>query len=251
MKNDVRPDILLISRKLSRELADLSFSPPVLHVYDPLQYAYDAWEQFVLRYASSPKKAVFLGMNPGPFGMVQTGIPFGDVAMVKDWLSIKAKIGKPGNEHPKRPVTGFSCTRSEISGTRFWGWLKQSWGTPENFFRDHFVANYCPLAFLEASGKNRTPDKLPENERHQLLEICDRHMHQMLLLLSPVFVIGIGKFAANRAKIITKGTDMKVLQILHPSPASPLANKNWGEKAESQLREKGFNWPYPTMPEFT
>ena len=36
------------------------------------------------------KRVVFLGMNPGPFGMAQVGVPFGEVAAVRDWLRIDA-----------------------------------------------------------------------------------------------------------------------------------------------------------------
>src|SRR5688572_32536315 len=95
-------------------------------------------------------------MNPGPFGMAQTGVPFGDVAMVRDWLGIVAAVAKPRDEHPKRPVLGFECQRSEVSGARLWGWARARFGTPQRFFERFFVANYCPLAFMESSGANRT-----------------------------------------------------------------------------------------------
>jgi len=42
-------------------------------------------------------------MNPGPWGMAQTGVPFGEINAVKDWLGINAEVDKPQKQHPKRP----------------------------------------------------------------------------------------------------------------------------------------------------
>ena len=96
-------------------------------------------------------------MNPGPFGMAQTGIPFGDVTMVRDFLGIDGAVGRPEREHPKRRVEGMACARSEVSGTRLWGWARDEFGTAEHFFGRFFVANYCPLVFMEASARNLDP----------------------------------------------------------------------------------------------
>ena len=58
-------------------------------------------------------------MNPGPWGMVQTGVPFGEVSLVREWLGIDATIRRPKVLHPDRPVEGFLCQRREVSGSRF------------------------------------------------------------------------------------------------------------------------------------
>src|SRR6267378_7882249 len=164
------------ARRLSRDVAVLRFAAPVSRVYDPLDYARRPHAAYLDAYAGSRKRVVFLGMNPGPFGMAQTGVPFGDVCAVRDFLRIQAPVGRPGSEHPKRPVHGFACVRSEVSGTRLWGAIRARFGTAARFFADHFVANYCPLLFLEESGRNRTPDKLPAAERDALYRACDRHL---------------------------------------------------------------------------
>ena len=104
------------TQKLSREVSALSFAAPVTHVYNPLAYAKRSHDEYIERYAHTKKRVVFLGMNPGPWGMSQTGVPFGEVSWVRDWLKIETPVGKPKNPHPKRPVTGFACTRSEVSG---------------------------------------------------------------------------------------------------------------------------------------
>ncbi|HEY6727568.1 MAG TPA: hypothetical protein VI197_26210, partial [Polyangiaceae bacterium] len=142
--------LISISRRLSKQVDALRFAAPVHTVYNPLAYARDPHERYLERYGQAPKEVVFVGMNPGPFGMVQTGVPFGDVSVVRDWLGIHGKVGKPLVEHAKRPVLGFECKRSEVSGTRLWGWAKERFGTPERFFHRFFVVNYCPLCFMEA-----------------------------------------------------------------------------------------------------
>ena len=231
-----------IARKLARDVRDLAFSPPVAHVYRPLDYAFDAHRRYLERYCRPGVDALLLGMNPGPFGMVQTGIPFGEVSLVRDWLGIDTGVEPPVVQHPKRPVQGFACTRSEISGKRLWGWARDRFGTPEAFFRRFFVWNYCPLAFLEASGRNRTPDKLPATERQPLFGACDRALAAMVAHLGPERVVGIGRWSEARARAVL-GDLVPVGHILHPSPASPAANRGWADAAEAQLRALGAAVP--------
>src|SRR6185369_6649351 len=150
-----------VSRALSDQVSGLKFKAPVAYVYNPLEYARAPHEAYLKRYGKGPKHALLLGMNPGPFGMAQTGVPFGDVALVRDFLGIEGAVKPPTREHPKRPVLGFACERSEVSGTRLWGFARDRFKTPAAFFKTFFVANYCPLAFIEQSGRNFTPDKLP------------------------------------------------------------------------------------------
>lgn len=233
------PGLVAAARRLRDETRKLRFAAPVSRVYNPLDYAWKAHEEYLDRYGAAPKRIVFLGMNPGPFGMVQTGVPFGEVASVRDWLGIRAAIGRPADEHPKRPVAGYDCPRSEVSGRRLWGLFRDRFGTPEAFFREHFVVNYCPLAFMESTGRNRTPDQLPPAERAALFAICDEHARATVKALEPEWVVGVGDFAARRAQEALAGLDAKVGRILHPSPASPAANRDWANAATTQLRELG------------
>jgi single-strand selective monofunctional uracil DNA glycosylase len=228
------------AQTLARDVDALSFGPPITHVYNPLDYAADAYREYLRRYGGGKKRIVLLGMNPGPYGMAQTGVPFGEVTLVRDWLGISCAIGTPRHLHPKRPVDGFACTRSEVSGARLWGALRDRYGTPERFFAERFVANYCPLVFMEASGKNFTPDHLRADERAALYAACDRHLVTLARLLEPEWVIGVGKFACERARSAL-GERVKVGAILHPSPASPIANRGWAEQADKQLRALGLS----------
>jgi single-strand selective monofunctional uracil DNA glycosylase len=218
----------------------LRFKPPVVYVYNPLIYAWAPYEAYLRDFGATSKRVMFLGMNPGPFGMVQTGVPFGEVAAVRDWLRIERLVGQPEQEHPRRPVTGFACMRSEVSGRRLWGLFAERFETPRRFFSGHIVMNYCPLAFLESSGRNRTPEKLAASEKKALFEACDQHLRSVAAALNPEWVVGIGRFAAQRAEDVLQGGVVKIGQILHPSPASPAANRNWKGLAVRQLRKLGI-----------
>jgi single-strand selective monofunctional uracil DNA glycosylase len=226
--------------ELAAEVDALSFAAPVTHVYNPLRYAAAPHREYVQRYGAGKKRVILLGMNPGPYGMAQTGVPFGEVSLVRDWLGIAAPVGTPDPSHPKRPIEGFGCTRSEVSGARLWGALAARYATPDRFFADRFIANYCPLVFMEQSGKNRTPDKLWPTERALLYEACDRHLRALVRALEPEWVIGVGKFAEQRAQLALDGSGVRVGTILHPSPASPIANRGWAEQADAQLRALGL-----------
>jgi single-strand selective monofunctional uracil DNA glycosylase len=237
-------ELVSISRNLRKRVDALRFAAPVAYVYNPLAYAREPHEQYLSRYGSGKKDVLLVGMNPGPFGMAQTGVPFGDVALVSGFLGISAPVGKPALEHPKRPIEGFSCGRSEVSGTRLWGWVERRFRTPEAFFERFFVYNYCPLAFMEASGKNRTPDKLPSTERSALYEVCDQALRQVCDSLNPRWVIGVGTFGETRAReALGASSKVEIGNILHPSPASPKANRGWADLAEGQLRRHGIPLP--------
>lgn len=228
------------SRELSKRVDALTFGPPTTHVYNPLAYARRPHEQFLERYGGGRKEVVLLGMNPGPFGMAQTGVPFGDVELVRDWIGVEAPVKKPPKEHPKRPVDGFACSRSEVSGTRLWGWARDRFGQPEKFFERFFIVNYCPLVFMEESGKNRTPDKLAAAERVALFEVCDAALRRVVSILEPSMVVGIGGFAERRARAVLEDTGVQFGTVLHPSPASPKANRGWAAQAERDLAGLGI-----------
>ncbi|MCP5049654.1 MAG: single-strand selective monofunctional uracil-DNA glycosylase [bacterium] len=228
------------AQELNKALKGLTFAPPVEVVYNPLEYASESHSLYLETYGNSTKKIIFMGMNPGPWGMAQTGVPFGEVEAVKGWLGIEARVGKPEPGHPKRPIEGFQCQRSEVSGRRLWGLFKERFGTAEQFFNDHFISNYCPLVFMEDSGRNRTPDKLKAGERQTLLAACDGHLRRVVKTLEPEWVIGVGRFARDRAGTALAGLDIQIGTILHPSPASPAANRDWSGTATAQLKELGI-----------
>lgn len=237
----VRKKLIDAAKKLRDDVDALSFSDPVTYVYNPLRYAWKSHQAYLSRASDSGARVVFLGMNPGPWGMAQTGVPFGEIAAVRDWIEINVAVDRPPSEHPKRPIEGFACSRSEVSGRRLWGLFRERFVSPNAFFAEHFVVNYCPLVFMEQSARNRTPDKLPAAERSSLDAVCDEHLKKVLSALRPEYVVGVGAYAEKCLErvIETGGCEARLSRILHPSPASPAANRDWSGSATRQLVEAG------------
>jgi single-strand selective monofunctional uracil DNA glycosylase len=232
--------LLEAADRLSAALGRLAFAPPVTHVYNPLEYARAGYAAYARAFAGGKKRAVFLGMNPGPFGMAQTGVPFGDPALVRGWLGLEFAVSKPALEHPKRPVLGLDGPRSEVSGARVWGLIRDRFASPARFFERYFVENYCPLCFIEESGRNRTPDHLPVAERVPLFEACDEHLRRVVSILEPELVVGVGAFAEARACAALEGSGVAVARVLHPSPSSPAANQGWSAKVLAEAKALGL-----------
>lgn len=232
--------IIRVYEDLAAELSGQKFTAPVAWVYNPVEYARQPHNRYLRRSARGTGKTLLLGMNPGPFGMAQTGVPFGDVAMVRDFLGINGRVDHPARQHAKKPVLGFECKRREVSGTRFWGWVQERWGDPDLFAEEFLVINYCPLLFMEEGGRNLTPDKLKPAERRRLQASCDAALLKATTILKPRMVLGIGRWACDRAQTALTGTGVPTGMILHPSPASPAANRGWAPVVEKQLREYGL-----------
>ncbi|MEO0532135.1 MAG: uracil-DNA glycosylase family protein [Planctomycetota bacterium] len=227
------------AKRLAKQVDALTFAEPVTHVYNPLRYAWAPHEAYLQRLNPDGVRVLFLGMNPGPWGMAQTGVPFGEVAAARDWIGIEAPVKRPKYEHPKRPIEGFGCQLSEVSGRRLWGLFAERFGTADAFFAEHFVANYCPLVFMTDSGKNHTPDKLPAAEREPLDAACDAYLAELLKITRPEWAVGIGKYAEKCLKRVVTDSATQVTTVLHPSPASPAANRGWAEAATRQLEAAG------------
>ena len=210
-------------------------------IYNPLDYAWAMHEAYLRRYVRQSAYVLFLGMNPGPFGMMQTGVPFGEVNAVRDYLKLDLPVGKPQKEHPGRPVLGMQIKRSEGSGKRLWGLISQKWPRPDDFFKDHCIFNYCPLGFLDAgkTAKNFTPDHLPKEEREKLEEVCDSYLKDVIDMINPKALIGIGKYAQTKLEAVN--TEERIVSsIIHPSPGNPQANVDWNGKTTEKMRELGL-----------
>lgn len=223
---------------LRKELRGLNFPEPVAYTYNPLEYAWERHSDYLTRFGNGSKKVLFLGMNPGPYGMAQTGVPFGEIPHVRDWMGVSGPVNKPDPEHPKRPVTGFECERSEVSGRRLWGLFSELFDSAEAFFENHFVANFCPLVWMKDTGANLTPDKLPRDCMEPVNEACLKHLARIVEILDPDKLIGVGAFAEKQLGSV-KDDKHQLGKILHPSPASPAANRDFAGTATKQLKELG------------
>ena len=236
-------EALKAAARALRETVDaLEIGEPVTHVYNPLGYAWAGHAAYLDRFATGPKRVVFLGMNPGPFGMAQVGVPFGAIPAVRDWMGIEVPIGQPSRVHPKRPIEGFSCPKTEVSGRRLWLELfAEAFPRAEDFFAEHLVLNYCPLVFMTASGANFTPDKLPAATRTLLEAACDAHLRTALAILRPEWAVGVGNYAEKNLQRVCADLDNppRLARIIHPAPASPIANREWPEGPRRALQAAG------------
>ena len=218
-------NLLEITDRLVEDLRLLQFSSPVAYVYNPLVYAREPHVRYLSRYGGGGSEAVFVGMNPGPWGMAQTGVPFGEIDMVKNWLGIDGEVGEPQPEHPKKRIEGFRCRRSEVSGRRLWGLFRELWNAGR-FFERFFVVNYCPL-FSRRRRQEHYPRQAEKRRKGAPAGCLRQRTAQVHRTIGPARVIGVGNFAEERAKKILKESGVRVGKILHPSPAYPAANNGW------------------------
>ena len=228
-----------VDEELRDALGTIRFGAPVRHVYNPLDYAWAPHREYLERFGRGARDVLLVGMNAGYFGMAQTGVPFGDVVMVRDWMGIEARVLRPKHEHPKRPIDGFACRRREVSGQRLWGWARDRFATPERFFARYFVVNYCPLCFLAESGANLALDKVAAASRKRLEEVCDRALLAIARTLRARYAIGVGQFAAQRVARVL-GEEVACGAAPHPSPANARLRENWAREMDRALAALGL-----------
>ena len=229
-----------LSKYCDSSLKKIESMTPVCHATNPLDYAWAHHEQYIRKWGGFGADTLLLGMNPGPWGMAQSGVPFGSTQMAREKLEIVAhELDTPPNAHPKRPIVGLSLARQEVSGQRLWSLLFNHYGTGEKVFSNVFVLNHCPLLLLGETGKNLTPDNLPASVMKPILEACDEHLLKVVDVMRIRRIIGVGKYAEKRARLAFKaqengnamtrsGEEITITSCWHPSPASPLANRNEG-----------------------
>jgi single-strand selective monofunctional uracil DNA glycosylase len=227
-----------LSEQCNKKIPALLKHKDVAHVTNPLDYAWELHEQFIRKWGGFGAKTLLLGMNPGPYGMAQTGVPFGATKMATDVLQIEAvELQTPAGAHPKRPIQGLSMERQEVSGTRFWTFMVDHYGSIEATFSNIFVVNHCPLLILGETGRNITPVDIPKSIINPILDLCDQHLKSVVDIMGIERIIGVGNYAKKRAKTIVPELDIDAMW--HPSPASPLANRNggadWRENVASKL----------------
>ena len=207
-------------------------------VYNPLAYAWEPHRAYLELASGGGAKTLLLGMNPGPHGMGQMGIPFAATSVVRELLKItNLEVGQPRKPHPKRPISGLDWPKEEVSGTRLWGLLANEYGSAESIFKSVFLLNHCPLMLFSGErATNITPDKITGPTTKALLERCDEHLREVVDIMQIERVIGVGRYSEKRALNALSGIDRSITTCWHPSPASPLANRNKGEDWKKNVR---------------
>ena len=171
---------------------------------------------------AGPREILFVGMNPGPFGMAQNGVPFGDTAMVRDWLGIEAPVERPRREHPKRPVLGLRMTRGEVSGARLWGWARGAFRDSGAILPARLRVELLPTFLHGGERAERHPRQAaPRRARAPVrgLRRCTRRGRSPTS--GPVIVVGIGAFAAWRAAPLAEAAGAGVRRRPPPEPREP------------------------------
>jgi single-strand selective monofunctional uracil DNA glycosylase len=238
-------DLVAAARRLRRDVEAINFAR-ASYRYNPLLYAWEPHQEYLRRYGQGPPgRTLLVGMNPGPWGMAQTGVPFGDPVMVRDWMGIDGRILPFPGAHQRCPVMGFASHRREGSGTRLYGWAQRRYGSAEAFFARNFVLNYFPLLLLDSDGINLTPAILPASERSAVAAVCDPYLREAVKAVEPSCVAGVGKYATEQVRRVVAelGLEIPTPCLLHPSPANPMANSNWEQLVESELCSVGVVLP--------
>ncbi len=75
---------------------------------------------------------------------------------------------------------------------------------------------------MTASGANVTPDKLAAAEMRPVEDASLAHLRQVIAILNPQFLIGVGAYAEQRLR-----------------EAAPTSNRDWAGTARKQLIEAG------------
>lgn len=220
--------------RLRDAVEGLSLESPA-YTYDPLAYAWAPHEAYLRRYGAKQGRFVFVGMNPGPWGMAQTGVPFADVAWAHGWMGIIGPVDAPARTHPKRPVLGYASTRSDPTGGKFYGWAKRRFGTADRFFADFAVLNLCPLMFLDAEGRNVTLAQLRKSDLDKLMSACDAWLREALDALAPRAILPMGAVVEERVRDLAPSAPVHAVR--HPSPANPANNAGWGDEVDALLAE--------------
>jgi len=136
-------------------------------VWNPGLYGEPWHSRFRRCYPPAARPLVLFGLNPGPYGMAQTGIPFTDIrrlvsalpALVAELRNAGKRLEVPGLAPVSLPP--YLSRTFEASSVRVYRFLERSWGDAERGWREVVAANPCPLLFIDTeTGKNRTPADL-------------------------------------------------------------------------------------------
>jgi single-strand selective monofunctional uracil DNA glycosylase len=80
---------------------------------------------------------------------------------------------------------------------------------------------------------------LSAEEKRPLEAACDKHLRNVIEILEPQMAVGVGGFARKCLERLAI-PHLKIGTLLHPSPASPIANRDWPERPRNQLADMGL-----------
>ncbi|KAI8124664.1 hypothetical protein FF38_10666 [Lucilia cuprina] len=228
-----------LETQLNEKLRNITTPLEISYIYNPVEYAADLHQAYLKKYLKGGKKVLFIGLNPGPNGMGQTGIPFGNITTVRDKMGLNGTVNQPPNIHPKRPVNGLATTIEEPSGKRLWTKFQElSDGSLDIFFEQCFVYNFCPLLFYNSKGDYISPQKLKAPYNRQISNACLHTIEQILELIQPEVIVAIGRYAYDNLKAVKYCIEKRLLYLRHPSPRA--CTKNWSKIADEFFKNENL-----------
>ncbi|XP_073819638.1 uncharacterized protein isoform X2 [Musca autumnalis] len=250
MQHNVFPEIKQLwkqfydlERELNVKLREFSFQ---LHTYNPVVHAAEIHCNYLQKYLDSPKRILFVGMNPGRYGALQTGIPFGNITTVKIGMGLKGRITPTPGQRGKIRIRGLEAPEVEhdSSSTRFWRLISELFDGAENYldllFEKCFVHNFCPLVFIDSDGLNVSLPYIEPNPR--LFAECRKTLGKQITLLKPDLIICIGKFVRSMLSKTRQAKGREILMIEHPSYKNYISADKWIEDAKEVFQSNGLFW---------
>jgi single-strand selective monofunctional uracil DNA glycosylase len=227
-------------------------------IWNPGLYAASWHALFRKEYPASAGCILVFGLNPGPYGMAQTGIPFTDLKRLREHLPRLAKglerrgCSLAGVGLAPRSLRPYLSRTFESSAVRVYRFLSRGWGSAEDGWRSVVVANPCSLLFMDAAGENRTPaDLVGAVSRRtgslvaarRLRERCNalRRLaaREAVRVLSPRGVVLLGKDAqrAMQTGIAPLLGPDSILGWEHPARAVP---DRWAMGLLEEIKRRGW-----------
>jgi single-strand selective monofunctional uracil DNA glycosylase len=226
-------------------------------VLNPGRYGERWHARFRRAYPMSPRPLLVFGLNPGPYGMAQTGVPFTDLKRLesalpglwKDLVASGEPVTRPGLAPPS---LARHLTRTfESSSVRVYRFLERAYGRPELALREVVFVNPCPLLFIDPeTGANRTPADLPRALRarkaaelvHAFEELRRATVLEAVAELEPRGAILLGRdVAAAVGEALRAALGARsVVEWEHPARAVP---ETWSRGLADELRKRGLLRP--------
>jgi Uracil DNA glycosylase superfamily. len=202
-------------------------------------YAIDPFLEYLEKAERGSVRTLYLGMNPGPYGMYRTGIPFCDFVTKREFLKITASVDETFIDVDAVRGEKPDEKRREVSGMRLWGLFESVYHSPERFFSSSLVLSYSPLIFFRSEGRraNIALSDVKSLDRKRIEKVSDEFLKRYIKELKCDTLVGIGDYA-HRA-LVRCSDGERLLKIAHPSPANPAANGDWAGRTYCYLKSEG------------
>ena len=208
-----------------------------LRVWNPQLYGLPLYRRFAAEHLPHARGGIVaFGLNPGKYGMAQTGIPFTDVTRA-------ARVGiaiEPPGLAPASLRPFLKSYRVERSSASVYGLLDEAWGSPREGWRALWAVAPCGLLFLEKDGENVTPADARLARRDDVRELRLRVIRESIAAAKPRGVLLLGQDVARVAAEALAAED--VLVVDHPVARGPGRRGPawWAQTVTEAVRKKGW-----------